>query len=167
MDGTDRAVWTTRRRPIDGAWKDSVPWFLSRSCLDTYELLNNGLQRGLYANSFFHFSSIFFFSSGLSAFTGGKRSRQAYGRQAFRMARLLTKFPASRWSGCMAGSSGVLQQPSIMLMAVLGSQRVETAQRTSPKLDGSISSSTTTTKRPWELPARQPRAAMAPGCAWP
>jgi hypothetical protein len=32
--------WTTRRRPIDRAWKDSVPWFLSRSCLDTYELLN-------------------------------------------------------------------------------------------------------------------------------
>jgi len=31
----------------------------------------------LYANSFFHFSSIFFFNSALSAFTGGKRSRQA------------------------------------------------------------------------------------------
>jgi hypothetical protein len=69
--------WTTRRRPIDRAWKDSVPWFLSRSCLDTYELLNKWLQRGIYANSFFHFSSIFFFSSALRAFTGGKRSRQA------------------------------------------------------------------------------------------
>ena len=50
--------------------------------------------------------------------------------------------------GCIAGSSGVLQQPSMMLMAVLGSQRVDTAQITSFISDGSMSSSTTMTKRP-------------------
>ena len=43
---------------------------------------------------------------------------------------------------------GVLQQPSMTLIAVLGSQRVDTAQITSFISDGSMSSSTTMTKRP-------------------
>ena len=36
-----------------------------------------GIVASLYASCFFHFSSIFFLSSALSAFTGGKRSRHA------------------------------------------------------------------------------------------
>jgi len=63
-----------------------------QSKIETANWNSNGLRQGvylrdrvfdfrsvasLYANSFFHFSSIFFFSSVLSAFTGGKRSRQA------------------------------------------------------------------------------------------
>jgi hypothetical protein len=49
----------------------------SRECINLRHRAYTQDAPSPYANSFFHFSSIFFFSSALRAFTGGKRSRQA------------------------------------------------------------------------------------------
>src|SRR5437899_12186604 len=49
----------------------------------------------------------------------------------------------------MRGSRGPLHILRMMSMSSAGSQRVHIAQSTSNRLVGSMSSSTTTTKRPW------------------
>src|SRR4029450_10401914 len=67
----------------------------------------------------------------------------------------------------MTGSSGPLQQRRRMSISCSGSQRVPIAQIKSSVFDGSLSSSTTTTKRPRYAPAWHCDAMTAACLAWP
>src|SRR5213080_3169728 len=60
----------------------------------------------------------------------------------------------------MRGSSGVAQQFSTISMSVAGSTRVVIAQITSSMLEGSMSSSTITTKRPLRAAAEHRHAGL-------
>src|SRR5262249_39508553 len=75
--------------------------------------------------------------------TGGKSSRISHGRQASITAREFHGTPLGR-----RGSSGPLQARRMKSMSSTGSQRVHIAHSTCSRLVGSMSSSTTTTKRP-------------------
>src|SRR4051812_810391 len=77
-------------------------------------------------------------SSRLERETCGNVSFHSYGRVASMIARELNPF----WSFSMIGSSGPLQQRRRMSISSAGSERVHTAQSTSFKFVGSISSST-------------------------
>src|SRR5712692_410814 len=99
--------------------------------------------------------------------TLGNLSRHENGRHASRIARELVKSPAVLCSGGSLGSIGLLQQLVAISIDVCGSQRVDSAQRTSFILDGSISSSISTMKRPRYAPSLAPSAMWAACRAWP
>src|SRR5262249_56783966 len=93
------------------------------------------------SKKFDHFLLTFSFSSGLAPETSGNWSRHSYGRVASISARELKPFS----SRGIAGSSGPLQQRSMISIERDGSLRVLIAQMTSSDFVMSTSSSTTTT----------------------
>src|SRR5262249_32775056 len=98
-----------------------------------------------YFNSPPHFSSIARASSNDSPEVGGNLSRQGNGRQASTISLECDVMPASLAASGMRGSSAELQALRTMSTCSDGSQRVATAHITSLRLEGSTSSSTTTT----------------------
>ena len=95
-----------------------------------------------------HFFSISRASSAVSAEVGGNLSFQPNGRTASMIALECEVMPARLCSSGMRGSSAELQALRTMSICSAGSQRVVIAHITSARLEGSTSSSTTTTSRP-------------------
>ena len=94
------------------------------------------------------FLSITRVSSWVIAEVGGNRLSEAKGLHASMIIFECEVAPISRRSGGMRGSSAELQASLMMSIDSDGSQRVAIAHITSARLDGSTSSSTTTTMRP-------------------
>ena len=95
-----------------------------------------------------HFTSISRASSAVSAEVGGYLSFQPNGRTASMIALECEVMPERFASSGMRGSSAELQALRTMSICSAGSQRVVIAHITSARLEGSTSSSTTTTRRP-------------------
>src|SRR6185436_7237209 len=94
--------------------------------------------------------------------TGGNSPSISNGRQASMMAREFHVTPLGS-----RGSSGPLQARLMKSMSCTGSQRVHIAHSTCSRLVGSMSSSTTTTKRPRYEPDWQAAARCSACRAWP
>src|SRR5215467_2503586 len=106
-----------------------------------------GMTAPNYFNTAPHFASIALASSSDSVEVGGNLSSQENGRQASITSLEWEVTPRSLSGSGMRGSSAELQALRTMSICSDGSQRVATAHITSPRLAGSISSSTTTTMR--------------------
>src|SRR5262249_8700646 len=94
-----------------------------------------------------HFCSIARASVRESAEVGGNCSIHANGRQASMITFECEVTPRDLSAAEMRGSSAELQALRTMSICSDGSHRVATAHITSLRLDGSMSSSTTTTRR--------------------
>src|SRR5262245_42622722 len=141
---------------LDSRSTFSTPSFLSPVAGERKE--GAPTRQRLYDKTCFHFAAVSARSCGVSAWSLEKFFSQRNGRQASMMARELVKSPCWRRSGGILGSMGLLQHPRMISIDVSGSHLVAIAHRTSATLDGSISSSTTITKRPKYPPSRAPRA---------